>query len=1463
MGKTTRVVLAVCLCLMADGATAQMDKWTVQGADIAGTSVTLEQAKEGSRVAVGPQVTAKSGESMALSFKYKAEGLMRRIDGSGLTPSDITEIVVTVTWFNAAGKDVDERLLSLGFPPTKRVWTFSKNGELEVADNLVPPELAESARVSFALTRTGAGPAGKATVSDVRLASGQTELKGIDVPVSGPADAGPLSTRPEGFKFGPNLVQNAALEEGDAVPKGWSLLGDNSQGAALWRQGGAYSGKRCLQIFDRAPFIQSWDNKSGLYVPGGKPDPGRANAREEVAARFASDPVPATPGAYYQATGMLWYLRKVSAESPIPINPLRIQFQDADGKTLPYRFNGEDWMPSHDPVVLPGWRRVLTHPVPAPANAKTVRLVVALTHAMFFIGGPHPEIPVNEPEERGFVLVDNIALYRVPVDKLPSMTEEPSPIKTSPWVAYDATVKAGVMPFVPTSPARRPNSLDVETEAERPCGVIVANPGEPKKLWLRLTNLGGDLRPLEIKHDILDCDGKAVISGKTSIELKPFADARVDVPCPVDLPYGPYTLRYAIVDSGHESDSGEPRFAVIRPNSSTYEEKIRMDYPFGTWCWIFGGYVGNHDEVGLRLIGEFNRMAGVGKQGFCAGFGLAGLETLPPDKMKTEVAKQAATARQVGDALRRYEMQYICPLTPGDEPVKPENYPALANVMREIVAAMKDQVKVWVYSDEYINGSVTDLDTDRKSDGSKMMGWGRRGTGRQFWNEYFACYDGAKQADPECLFGPESAADATGNVLRILFEKLDHKRRLDFFGINMFGSVFSIWPPQLVELRKAGMESLPLCGQNFIAFHSAPATGPERFKQESEAVRRMISYYPEALYGFPQLFFLPQWGWTLSNEPGSFSYQKRPRPQYVAYANMTDCLGAGKFVAKHELPGGLLFVRERAVRPGLVGVLWSTAAGAVAELDVGCETVELSDAWGNRRTLKAEDGVVQVSLIPMPQYLLGAKTLKPAPSVRITLSNSSMSPLAPEVTVAIVNERKEPVSGRLELLPESAIAVSTPSQAVDAIAAGATKSFTFQVTPVDPELDKPLAIRARLKAASRTYEAVNALNFHFAVKTATPPAIDGDLTGWDDVCPFVANRDEQLFKYQNQKAWSGPEELSGRLWMRWDDKNLYLAAKVRDRNFNPAATLGDLWASDAIEMAFDLSGSLDKAAKVTQIALGQTRDGKARVFRYNPNATELADAKIAIKRDGMVTIIEAAVPWKDLSPAFVPKPGATISAVFGFNDCDEGIRMMSWFNKVSGLDASSFGLIRLVEPPPPGAAARPLPKNLLENGALDFPAMPQEWKVTVPDDREEKPTGRASLVDGHLRLETLIEQERQVGVTAWIVPVKPGEVYLFRARAKGLQPSIWLSNHNREKVAMDLGMAWMTPISPATTVAYGRGVYLNGAQLPDHGNDFAPVAVVFAIPPQSAWLSVNFSKNWMSGIVDFDDVELYLLEGLT
>ena len=72
-------------------------------------------------------------------------------------------------------------------------------------------------------------------------------------------------------------------------------------------------------------------------------------------------------------------------------------------------------------------------------------------------------------------------------------------------------------------------------------------------------------------------------------------------------------------------------------------------------------------------------------------------------------------------------------------------------------------------------------------------------------------------------------------------------------------------------------------------------------------------------------------------------------------------------------------VRQRSIRFGLVGVMWSTGPEATVKLKVGIESVEVADVMGNRRPLATPGGVATIPLTPMPQYLLGASVVLPAP----------------------------------------------------------------------------------------------------------------------------------------------------------------------------------------------------------------------------------------------------------------------------------------------------------------------------------------------------------------------------------------------------------------------------------------------------------------------------------------------------
>jgi len=390
-----------------------------------------------------------------------------------------------------------------------------------------------------------------------------------------------------------------------AAPTGWRIIGDNSQGAAVWKQGGAYSGKRCLQIFEPRPVHQELGRPDEYLCPGRRPrkwlrSPGRGVGPFLPPSRYRRD------GGVLPSLGHA-VVPQQEDRPEAGVHPVRIQFLDAQGKVLPIRNIVDDGTPSSDSYLLSGWRMALTFPTPAPAEAKSVRVVVALAHAQYNIATGPMAISL---EERGFALVDNIVLYRVP-GQWPTAWEQPGTIKTIHTEAFRAALKDGMVPYVPTSPAHRPNSLRVESQTVHAGGVLTAEPkaGQAKDLSLHIENLLGDRRPLEIRYDLVDglektayvrfghrhpgavCGhaGRCHPSGQSALW-----------PLPPVLPRGGSRARIQ-----HRGDT------LCRP--STQRGHFRGKGPTGLSVWPVGAVPAGEGSASDTELGELLQLAGVGK----------------------------------------------------------------------------------------------------------------------------------------------------------------------------------------------------------------------------------------------------------------------------------------------------------------------------------------------------------------------------------------------------------------------------------------------------------------------------------------------------------------------------------------------------------------------------------------------------------------------------------------------------------------------------------------------------------------------------------------------------------------------------------------------------------------------------------------------------------------------------------
>lgn len=1441
---------------------------------LAADNVELRRSAPGMTRAVSAPVAVTAGQEVTLSFAYAGSQLVARAP----MYNKFAALAVEVEWRDAAGQDLDAARLPQHLLPWRVVNDFfaSSPTPVPVVVPMKVPAGAVQAAVHLVLETEGAGLSPAVAVSDLALAPGAQPAVGLIAFPEPSAVAPALTKAPAGGKFGENLVDNSDLEAGTDLPTGWRLEGDDSRAALLWQEGGAYSGRRCFRLTDRGPYAASFGplKDPNVFVYGGEPSDVDPNSQYEVSARFVSNTRPAQPGEYFQSSSWQWHSDHRMMDRAL-INPVRLQFLDAEGKVLGgvHCYTNAYWESAV--VRTPsGWVHVVGRVVQAPAGTVALRTVVALAHSYWgTLGGPLNELNCAF----GTVLLDNIVVYRTQAK--PPLREYPGfPTAMDANRAYKETAEHQALPFVGSTPGHRPGSVEMECQTPLPLGITLRDqpgkfvPGD-QPFGLRYENLLADSRQVTVEWQIVDTHEAKKSGGMLTASLAPYQRSVVPIACPPDLPYGPYWLRFKALDDGEVVAEGESAFGILRTNPNSYDERGQDDYPFGTWCWPFFTYV--RDQLPeLYLEGKFMEVGGIGKQGFTTGINLNGA-IAQPDNWRKDMDEQIALVRAVAAGLRKYKA-HVRGLIPSFPTGWEKQQSAIKAALTYAVLALKDDVPIWTFSDEVLSGSETveDLDKDHKPDGGLFLQWGVEGTPRHFLDSYYLVYDTIKAADPSLKVALNSACHLSGNVARLVIAT-GGKDKFDEFGINMFAAPQAIWPPTLAVFKEAGItRPIGLYGSNYISTVYSDPAAPNHIPLETTDALNEVKGWVRMMSDFPQITFAPQWDTGLSESSGNLTYRRHLKPAYVSYANMTCQLGAGTFIKTVAFPGGSLFVRQRSVRPGLVGVMWADDREAMVELKVGVPKVTLVDLWGNGREVATPGGVLSTTVGAEPVYLVGAKSFDPAPSLRVTMRQATADSRHPQIEVTLNNQKKEAVSGSLEVRPESAVALGTHAFTFDKLAPGASKSFVVEAHPVFPDRDEPLTLRAVATVGERSYEAVQPFRFFYAQEAVTPPKIDGNLEEWPESAPaLVSDQASRLVRYGDTRDWGGPQDLSGRLWLKWDKDSLYLAARVKDSGLTVPAQAVDLWRGDSIEGMLSADANVTAQSEPLHFSLGQTAKGPVAIW-YNGGKgqpREGVQPGVTVKADyaDKMHSYEAAIPWPLLTASKLNLvPGKEISLHFSFNDGDGGqTRVMYWVHTVAGSDAASFGKVVLTGN---AEATPPARENLIANG--DFSA--------APDPATGLPTGfgkdnmgpdsgsqagidtTAPLLSPALYIDRLRPGARGT-LSGWRVPIKGDAYYVLTANvrvADAAKAGDWVKVlcYTMNEAGQGLEKARLLPVSAHTQIHYGTYIAVRAPELTSNG--WHPCEAILHTPPEARWLQWSFTGDDGLGRSWVDDVSLYPLD---
>jgi hypothetical protein len=170
-------------------------------------------------------------------------------------------------------------------------------------------------------------------------------------------------------------------------------------------------------------------------------------------------------------------------------------------------------------------------------------------------------------------------------------------------------------------------------------------------------------------------------------------------------------------------------------------------------------------------------------------------------------------------------------------------------------------------------------------------------------------------------------------------------------------------------------------------------------------------------------------------------------------------------------------------------------------------------------------------------------------------------------------------------------------------------------------------------------------------------------------------------------SYGGPADLSGDVWLTWDDEHLTLSARITD---DEHTTGWPLWKHDSIQLGVT-TGPPTERRSFSELNVAMTPNGP-RVFNKTqpsgPDASPIDDAEVVVERRNGRTVYEAAIPWS----AIHASPDGPVSASLLINDNDgEGREgYVEWASGIgSGKNTNQFQSLQLLEtvPAPPATAS--------------------------------------------------------------------------------------------------------------------------------------------------------------------------------
>ncbi|OIO89237.1 MAG: hypothetical protein AUJ92_22025 [Armatimonadetes bacterium CG2_30_59_28] len=460
--------------------------------------------------------------------------------------------------------------------------------------------------------------------------------------------------------------------------------------------------------------------------------------------------------------------------------------------------------------------------------------------------------------------------------------------------------------------------------------------------------------------------------------------------------------------------------------------------------------------------------------------------------------------------------------------------------------------------------------------------------------------------------------------------------------------------------------------------------------------------------------------------------EAEPRAAALSQAMISRTLGEARFLRRipSESPyfRGYLFSTPE----GNAAVCWTSARKETVAVDAAAVNLRVTDLYGNALTPRLTRGLVLLDLTDAPLYLLkvneNLRVIDPVKDFNVTWPGVVFAGDSVVIRTRFQNALKTPVTVRLAVTPPDHWKYELKAAEVR-LEPGAKREAAIRLlVPESPDFGlKKMTVELQCEADGLATSQTNTGSFMAAVSTPCPPApanfvLDGDPSEWRDREPanidsktqIVWQTDELLSQFTS--LWTGPEDLSARVWHAWQPDKLLVAVEVTDNDVKVCSTPpGTTYLGDCVEFFLDgrtTSYQTEYSKGVYQMLWAPPE--KAGAQGYFDKARNAAGVVGAGRRTAAGYTMEAAIPLtRENFPDFEAREGA----VFGLNiaiddlDASKGTtrKIQMTLNGIgrNHLDTSGFTRLRFTSEVPK--------KSEIVNGGFETaegnPLVAAGWKI--------------------------------------------------------------------------------------------------------------------------------------------------------